>query len=327
MPTLRSEKEPTGLSACVTGGSRGLGLLIADQLAARGCAVTLAARDREELEQARSRLLGRHPGAVVDIVVCDVRDQDEVRSLMRGTYERRGGLDVVIANAGIIQVAPVESIGAEEFQGAMDTMFKGTLHAALEALPYLRKSPHGGRLGIISSVGGLLGVPHLLPYACAKAAAGVLAEGLHAEAAADGVSVTAVYPGLMRTGSHLHARFGGDRTAEYAWFSALAGTPLVSMNAQRAAARITRAVLRRRVRLVLTPMARAADLVHGVAPGLTTRVSSLAARALPSGTGRREPLAEGKDTAPPAHPVAARVRAWGSALNDKVTHPYNQHHG
>ncbi|MGW6528561.1 SDR family NAD(P)-dependent oxidoreductase [Streptomyces venezuelae] len=326
MPTFLHEKEPAGLSACVTGGSRGLGLLIADQLAARGCAVTLAARDREELEQARSKLLRRHPRADVDVVVCDVRDQDEVRSLMRGTYERRGGLDVVIANAGVIQVAPVESIGAEEFRSAMDTMFEGTLHTALEALPYLRKSPHGGRLGIISSVGGLLGVPHLLPYACAKAAAGVLAEGLHAEAAADGVSVTAVYPGLMRTGSHLHAQFGGDRTAEYTWFSALAGAPLVSMNAQRAAARITRAVLRRRVRLVLTPMARAADLAHGVAPGLTTRVGSLAARALPDGTGRREPLAEGKDTPPPAHPVAARVRAWGSAMNDKVTRSYNQRH-
>lgn len=81
-------------------------------------------------------------------------------------------------------------------------------------------------------MGGLLGVPHLLPYACAKAATGVLAEGLHSETSRDGVSVTAVYPGLMRTGSHLHAQFGGDHTKEFTWFSALAGAPLVSMNAQ-----------------------------------------------------------------------------------------------
>lgn len=319
-----SSQALSGHSALVTGGSRGLGLLIADRLAAQGCAVTLAARDPAELGNARAKLRRRHPRASLHTVGCDVRDQDDVRALMHTTHEKCGGPDIVVANAGIIQVAPVESIGADEFRSAMDTMFLGALHTALEALPHLRESPHGGRLALISSVGGLMGVPHLLPYACAKAATGVLAEGLHAETAADGVSVTAVYPGLMRTGSHLHAQFGGDRAKEYGWFSTLAGAPLLSMNAQRAAARIVHAVVRRRTRLVLTPAARAADLAHGVAPALTTHVNSLAARLLPKSTGDRETLREGKDITPPQGAVAGRLQAWGSAMNEKAADAYNQ---
>ncbi|MFH8989559.1 SDR family NAD(P)-dependent oxidoreductase [Streptomyces sp. NPDC017940] len=324
MRTTRSPQTLSEHSALVTGGSRGLGLLIADRLAARGCTVTLAARDAAELEGARAKLQRRHPRAVLHTAPCDVRDQEQVRAVLRTAHETSGGPDIVVANAGIIQVAPLESIGAEEFRSAMDTMFHGALHTALEALPYLRESPHGGRLALISSVGGLMGVPHLLPYACAKAATGVLAEGLNAETAADGVTVTAVYPGLMRTGSHLHARFGGDRGKEYGWFSTLAGAPLVSMNAQRAAERIVHAVVRRRTRLVLTPLARAAGLAHGVAPAATTRLNGLLARLLPEGTGTREPLREGKDIAPPQGAVTGRVQAMGSAMNETAADAYNE---
>lgn len=314
----------TGHSAVVTGGSRGLGLLIADRLAARGSAVTLAARDEAELDDARARLRRRHPEADVHTAVCDVRDEEAVRAMMRETHDTAGGPDIVVANAGIIQVAPLESLDDRDFAAAMDTMFFGAVHTSLAALPHLRESPHGGRLALISSVGGLFGVPHLLPYACAKAATGVLAEGLHAETAADGVSVTAVYPGLMRTGSHLHARFGGEPSKEYGWFSALAGAPLLSMNAQRAAERIVTALVRRRTRLVLTPAARAADLAHGVAPAVTTRLNGLVARLLPGGPREREPLREGKDVTPPQGPVTGRLRDLGSSLNEEAADAYNQ---
>lgn len=172
-------------------------------------------------------------------------------------------------------------------------------------------------------MGGLLAAPHLLPYSCAKSAVGTLAEGLYAEAARDGVSVTVAHPGLMRTGSHLHAKFGGDRRKEFGWFSAVAGTPLVSMDAQRAAGRIVAAVERRSVRLVLTPAARAAGLAHGLAPVLTTRLSAIAARALPTAHGEPE-LRPGADIEPPSHPVGAKLRAWGSALNDRAADAYNE---
>lgn len=325
--TIGSADDLGGLSAVVTGGSRGLGLLMADRLLARGCAVTVAARDGGELERARAKLLARHPAATVRTTVCDVRDQAGVRELFTAAREALGGVDIVIANAGIIQVAPLEALRAEEFEDAMRTMFHGALHTALEALPHLRKSPAGGRLALISSVGGLLGVPHLLPYSCAKAAIGVLAEGLRAETAGSGVSVSAVYPGLMRTGSHVHARFGGARSQEYGWFSTLAGTPLVSMNAGRAAERIVRAVVRRRTRLVLTPAARAAGLAHGIAPAATTRLSGVAARLLPSAPGGPLGQREGKDVDPPRGPVARAVQRAGSALNERAARAYNERDG
>ncbi|MYT68190.1 MULTISPECIES: SDR family NAD(P)-dependent oxidoreductase [unclassified Streptomyces] len=313
--TLRS----TGPGAVVTGGSRGLGLFIARYLAERGCVVTIAARDEKELERAAAQLR-EETGATIHVAVCDVRDRATVRELMRSVHER-DGLDVVIANAGVIQVAPVEALGAEEFTAAMDTMFNGTLHTALEALPHLRETR--GRLGLIGSVGGLLGVPHLLPYSCAKAAVGALAEGLHAEAAPAGVSVTAVHPGLMRTGSHLQAEFGGDTEAEFGWFSAAAGTPVLSMDAERAARRIVDAVIQRRTRLVLTAPAKAAQLAHGIAPALTTRLTGATARLLPTGHGKT-PLVQGHEAKPPGNPLARRIRAWGSALNDRAVRKANQ---
>lgn len=319
-----SEHSLSGQTALVTGGSRGLGLLMADQLAARGCTVIIAARDADELASAQKKLLHRRPDVAVHTFVCDVREQEAVHAMFRTAHDTCGGPDIVIANAGIIQVAPLEAIGAKEFRDAMDTMFMGAVHTCLEALPYLRASEQGGRLAVISSVGGLLGVPHLLPYAAAKAAAGVLAEGLHAELAASGVSVTAVYPGLMRTGSHLQAEFGGSHSKEFGWFSAVAGAPLVSMNAQRAAERIVKAVLRRRTRLVLTPLARAADLAHGMAPAVTTRLNGVVARMLPQAAPGRPRLRRGAEVEPPEGAVSSRFQTWGSALNERAADAYNQ---
>ncbi|MFF9360262.1 SDR family NAD(P)-dependent oxidoreductase [Streptomyces griseoluteus] len=269
-----------GMSALVTGGSRGLGLLIAGQLAGRGCEVTILARDSAEigpgdgLDTPPHRLYGPRGG---------------VRRTGRGGGDggvdeaaaADGGLDVVVANAGVIQVAPAETAGSRAFHDAMATIFDGTLYTCLAALPHLRRSPHGGRLGLIGSVGALVSPPHLVPYSCAKAAVRALGEGLQAETAGSAVSVTTVHPGLMRTGSHLQAEFGGQAEEEYAWFSTLSGTPVLSMDAERAAEKVVQAVERRRTRAVLTPAARLASVAHGVAPTATTRATGLAARTLP----------------------------------------------
>ncbi|MEU2424979.1 SDR family NAD(P)-dependent oxidoreductase [Streptomyces sp. NPDC007851] len=323
---------PAGLSALVTGGSRGLGLLMAARLLERGYRVTVLARDAGELDRAVAWALDR-TGRSPQPVVCDVRDEPAVTAAVRETAERAGGLDLVIANAGVIQVAPAETAGTQAFRDAMGTIFEGTLHTALAALPYLRRSPAGGRLGLVGSVGGLLAVPHLVAYSCAKAAVRALGEGLQEETAGSAVSVTTVHPGLMRTGSHLQAEFGGRPEAEFAWFSALSGMPLLSMDAERAAAKVVRAVERRRTRLVLTPVARAASFAHAVVPSLVTRASGLVARALPmpfdDTAGRaaeRSPMRQGHDLeAAPAAPAWARaLRRAGSALNDRAAHRYNQ---
>ena len=322
---------PDGLSALVTGGSRGLGLLMAARLVRRGYRVTVLARDADELDRAVAWILDR-TGRSPRPLVCDVRDEAAVTAAVRQTAQQAGGLDLVIANAGVIQVGPAETAGTQAFRDAMETIFDGTLHTALAALPYLRRSSAGGRLGLVGSVGGLLAVPHLVPYSCAKAAVRALGEGLQEETAGSAVSVTTVHPGLMRTGSHLQAEFGGRSEAEFAWFSALAGMPLLSMDAERAAVRIVRAVERRRTRLVLTPAARTASLAHAVVPSLVTRANGLAARVLPAppldGTGEQPPqppFRQGHALDASAGPAWVRtLRRASSALNDRAAHRYNQ---
>lgn len=311
-------------SVLVTGGSRGLGLLLARTCMRRGADVTVAARDEEEIDRAVAGLRAEATSETGTATgrTCDVRDRESVARLVRETAETRGGLDMVFANAGVIQVGPAEAAGEETFRDAMETMFYGALNTSLEALPWLRKSPSGGRLGLIGSVGGLLGVPHLLPYSCAKSAIGALAEGLRAEQAPHGVSVTAVHPGLMRTGSAGQAEFAGDAEREHRWFAALSGMPLLSMDAERAAERIVSAVAGRRARLVLTPAAKLGSAAHGIAPALVTETDGLVTRLLPSSETER---AHTTGTRPGRQ--LTRRPAWQrmlSTLNDRAADRFNQ---
>lgn len=132
-----------GLSAVVIGGSRGLGLLLADEFLRRGCAVTIAARDKEELERAEGALRRRR-GSRVRAVVCDVRDREAVHDLFREAAAEWGSVDIAVANAGIIQVAPLEALEPASFEDAMSGIFQGAVHTALESMPYLRDSSAGG---------------------------------------------------------------------------------------------------------------------------------------------------------------------------------------
>ena len=152
----------------------------------------------------------------------------------------------------------------DDYAAAMDTMFWGPVHVTTAAMPLLRASR--GRLLAVTSVGGKLPAPHLLPYTAAKHAAVGFAEGLRVEAIRDGVSVTVGVPGLMRTGSPRNALFTGDRVAENRWFTAAANLPLVSMDAERAARRLVRATLWRRPEVVLTPLAKLGVRAHALAP-------------------------------------------------------------
>jgi NAD(P)-dependent dehydrogenase (short-subunit alcohol dehydrogenase family) len=269
-----------GEVALVTGGSRGLGLLIARELADRGFRLALCARDPAELATAEADLAGR--GAEVLAVTCDVADREQAEHLVRSVVDRFGSLDLLVNNAGIIEVAPVAAMTVEDFTTAHGVMFWGTLYPTLAALPYLRAARRG-RIINITSIGGKISAPHLLPYNCAKFAAVGLSEGLRAELAGSGVTVTTVVPGLMRTGSHLRAFFKGQQRKEFAWFAVAASLPVLSMDARRAARRAVRAGLAGRAELILTPAAQLAVRVQGLFPGTTARALGAVNRLLPSG--------------------------------------------
>ncbi|WP_269859598.1 SDR family NAD(P)-dependent oxidoreductase [Streptomyces sp. RPT161] len=283
---MATTKSPLkGLSALVTGGSRGLGLLIARELASRGCRLLICARDADELRRAEEEL--RATGAEVHSTVADLTDAATPERLVAEAQERFGHVDILVNNAGIIQVGPMETMTERDFREAMELMFFAQLRMVLAVLPGMR-SRGTGRIVNITSIGGRIAVPHLLPYSAAKFAATGFSDGLRAELAPTGISVTTVIPGLMRTGSHFAARFGGNAEQEYAWFATGAGMPLLSMNAGRAARAIVRAAERRRPEIILTPAAKAAVRLHGVAPVTAVRMLSLVDRLLPSsgnGTG------------------------------------------
>ncbi len=252
--------------ALVLGGSRGLGLLIARELGAVGHRLVLCARHPAELDQAAADL--RERGHLVRTEVCDVADAAQVDALVARTERDDGPIEVLVCVAGVIQVGPLRALGREHFQDAIDIMLWGPVNAALAVVPAMR-SRGRGRIGVITSVGGLIAAPHLLPYSTAKFGAVGFTRGLRSELAGSGVSVTTVAPGLMRTGSHLRARFVGDHPREYAWFASAASLPVLSMDAERAAARIVRAVLLGRSDLTLTPLAWVAPRVAALFPRFT----------------------------------------------------------
>jgi NAD(P)-dependent dehydrogenase (short-subunit alcohol dehydrogenase family) len=267
-----------GKIAVVTGGGRGLGLLIARELAGQGCRLALCGRTLATVRRAAAEL--ERPGVEVLAVDCDVSDQDECERLVARVVDRYGRLDILVNNAGVIQVGPLRSMRVEDFREALGAMFWGPVYLTLAAVPIMRERGWG-RIANISSVGGAVPFPHLVPYACAKAAVLALSEGSRAELRRDGVAVTTVVPGLMRTGSNLHARFAGRAEREFGWFSALAGLPVLSMDAERAARRIVDAVRRGRPEVVLSPAAQLAVRAHGLAPNLTARALAVADRMLP----------------------------------------------
>ncbi len=262
----------------ITGGSRGLGLVMAQEFAARGAHLAICARDQQELDWAREELSRISAGVLA--VRCDVTDREDVNAMVRQVTERFGRIDVLVNNAGIISVGPMESQNLPDYQEAMDVMFWGMVYPTLAVLPQMVRR-RNGRIANITSIGGKISVPHLLPYNCAKFAAVGFSEGLRAELAKDGIKVSTVVPGLMRTGSHVNAYFKGNHGAEYTWFSLSATLPGISMPARRAARRVVEAVRHGDAEIILTPQAKLAVMFHGLFPGLTADVLGVANRLMP----------------------------------------------
>ena len=272
-----------GQVALVTGGSRGLGLLLARELAREGCQVAICARDPVDLERARLNLANH--GFEVFASVCDVSDRAQVEELIGQVARRFGRLDILVNNAGVIQVGPVASMNIVDFQQAMAVNFWGMVYASLAAAEEMKDQGGGGRIVNITSIGGTVAVPHLLPYDSAKFAALGFSEGLRVELARDSISVTTVVPSLLRTGSYTNAMFKGRQESEFDWYSFAANARLTSMDARRAARRIIKAAKLRTPELVLGWQARLLRIAHGLFPGTLSRVLVAMNRLLPDPDG------------------------------------------
>lgn len=301
-------------SVVITGGSRGLGLAMARQFLRRGARVALLARDREELERARQLLAGH---GAVSVFACDVRERAQVEQAVRDIHEQFGEIDVLVNNAGTLTVGPMDAMTVEEFQEALNVFFWGPLHMTNAVLPSMRRR-RAGRVVNISSIGGKISVPHLLPYSVGKFALSGWSEGLRSAVAKDNVYVTTVFPGLMRTGSPRNADFRGKHRAEYTWFVLSDSFPALSVSADRAARQIVKACEYGRAELIISLPAKFAIKMHALFPTATDLVLRTADKLLPSVEGNDGLKKKGAESG------TGLTNSWLTALDRKAAEKNNQ---
>jgi short-subunit dehydrogenase len=265
----------------ITGGSRGLGLVLAREVASRGAHLVLLARDLDELKTAKAQLNEQYPDCEVLPVACDMKDKAQVTWALKQVFIHFGSLDMVINNAGIITVMPYENASEDDFREAMDTHFWGPFNMMEAVLPHF-KTNGGGRIVNISSVGGKVAVPHLAPYCASKFALVGYSDSLAAELAKDAIYVTTVCPGLMRTGSIGHAEIKGHAAWEYSWFALASSLPLLTVSAEHAARQICDAAQVGRAELIISLPAKVLVKMRQLMPELTSDFARLATGLLPS---------------------------------------------
>jgi short-subunit dehydrogenase len=263
---------------------------MAREFARAGANVTICARDSEELDRARREL--RQFGTDVLGVMCDVTKRNQVEGMIEGVTRHFGRIDILVNNAGTISVGPMETMTLADYEESMALHFWAPLYTTLAVLPQM-KQRRSGRIVNIASIGGKIAAPHLLPYSAGKFALVGFSEGLRAELERDGIYVTTVCPGLMRTGSPRNATFKGQHRKEYAWFTISDSLPLASISARTAARRIIRASRDGEAEVMLNVPTRIATTLHGMFPGMTSELNAWIHGMLPDSGGIGQDRAKG----------------------------------
>lgn len=266
----------------ITGGSRGLGLVLARQFLPQQARISLVARDGAELQQAVDEL--RTCGRDVYSHVADVSIREQAQGAVDATVGRFGRLDVLVNDAGVIQVGPFQHQQLDDFRDALGVHFWGPLYTMLAALPHLR-AVGGGRIVNIASIGGKIPIPQLSPYCASKFALVGLSHALGSELRAENILVTTVCPWLMRTGSHFNALFKGQHKTAFTEFAIADALPGFSMSAERAARQILRACQRGLAELVIAPQARLLSLLSALMPETFAAALALVNKLMPGPIG------------------------------------------
>ncbi len=256
----------------IAGGTRGLGLVLARKIAREGGKVVICGRSEKSLKEASldlEKITSKHLA-----VPCDITDKEQVKQLIQRINAELGTVDVLINNASIVQVGPMDLMDEEDFQKAMDVHTWGPLNLINEVLPEMKRKKIGRIVNIVS-VGGIISYPHLLPYTISKHALSGLSKGVTAEVNERNIRITSVYPGLMRTGSPRNINVKGKHEKEYAWFKIADSLPGISMNADTSANRIINAIKRGDQTLVLTFPAKLISLLQVLAPDFTISMFKL----------------------------------------------------
>ena len=308
-----------GKVVLITGSSRGFGLAMAEEFALAGAKLVLCARDKEELTRIRGPIA--EFGTRVLTLPCDVSNPEQVQHCVEQATAHFGQIDILVNNAGIITAGPWQTLTRHDFEESMNIMFWGIYNMTMAVLPQMiaRKS---GRIVNITSIGGKVSVPHLLAYSSAKFAAVGFSEGLHAELAKDGIVVTTVAPGLMRTGSQVNAIIKGEQhRTEYALFTLLDTLPASSISVRRAAKQVVHATRRGSAELFITIEAQLASRLYGAFPGFMTDLLGIVNRFLPTSDETGTESYTGRDSESPLS------QSFLTSLGQQASQDYNEKGG
>lgn len=246
-----------GTRALVTGASRGIGRALVEQLAARGAVVGLAARSEDELRALGERLPGEHHA-----LPCDVGDAASVRAAVEGFIARSGGLDLLVANAGVAHYGPFLSAPLERAEEMTRINWLGTLYTVHAGLPHLVERG-AGHVVVVSSGAGLRSFPQAAVYGATKAAQRAFAEALRHELSGTGVSLTTVFPGEIATSLHDH-----EKATMPSWYR---GGP-DAVPTSRMARKILAGVEANARAVHHPPFVRLLGAAHGLSPALADRL-------------------------------------------------------
>jgi NAD(P)-dependent dehydrogenase (short-subunit alcohol dehydrogenase family) len=188
----------TGKIAVVTGGTRGIGLSIAEALLSREASVIVTGRDTSHLEAARKRL-SKDRADRVQVVRADVRDPDDAAQAVNAAVERFGGMDILVNNAGVGVFAPVAEMDVTQWHDVIETNLSGVFFCCHAAIPHMRERG-GGWIINISSLAGKNAFTSGAAYCASKAGLNAFSEALMQEVRYDNIRVSYVMPGSVSTG-------------------------------------------------------------------------------------------------------------------------------
>jgi NADP-dependent 3-hydroxy acid dehydrogenase YdfG len=183
-----------GKVVVITGGSSGLGEATAKLLAERGAKVMLGARREENLERIVSEI--KDDGGEAAYRVTDVTDRDQVENLVAGAVDEFGRIDVLVNNAGLMPLSPLDALKVDEWEQMVDVNIKGVLYGIAAALPRMREQHDGQIINLSSVAGHVVQESSAAVYAGTKFAVWVISEGLRQEAG-DEIRTTTISPGAV----------------------------------------------------------------------------------------------------------------------------------
>jgi NADP-dependent 3-hydroxy acid dehydrogenase YdfG len=247
----------TGTRALITGASRGIGRALAVELAGRGATLGLAARSTDELQTLADSLPGTH-----HVLRCDVGDEASVQEAVAAFASAAGGIDLLVANAGITHYGPFRAQTAEQIRQMTDVNWYGTVFTVHAGLPVLLDQA-AGHIVIISSAAGQRSFPWAAVYGATKAAQRMFGEALRHELSGTGVSLTMIYPGEIATSLHDHEK---DRMPD--WYRGGPDAPPASELAKK----IVAAVEKDSRAVHFPPLVRVLGALHGLSPRLSDRL-------------------------------------------------------